>query len=115
MAWACYPDWKTTCCDTYVAAPPPSQEVIEAYDRWEAQVESDYRAHLERRDTLQKAGIGDWGNFEMFQLHPNDPLRDVNSMAEYRAACKARAIDPDTHKPTKENRKFYSHLDRNPW
>jgi len=104
----CRAEWptnKTSCCDKS-ANLSPTEVVQEAYTEWAEETECGYQRALTAFERSVTAGAGDWGNFEMFQLAPNDPLRnEVNSMSEYRAACKARYIDPDTHKPTKDNPK----------
>ena len=62
---------------------------------------------MPERRGYNKTGTGDWESFEMFQLHPNDPLRkEVNSMSDYKQACQSRHLDPDTHRPTASNPKF---------
>lgn len=100
-----YPEWKASCCGKTVSL-NPTEDVSAAYDAWAADVQVGYERALSAFERSVTAGAGDWGSFEMFQLAPNDPLRnEVNSMAEYRAACKARFIDPDTHKPTDDNPK----------
>jgi len=107
----CRVEWpvnKTSCCDKPYGL-TPELDVQEVFKDWAEEAQVGYERAVEAYERSIQAGVGDWGTFEMFQLHPNDPLRkEVNSMAEYRAACKARYIDPDTHKPTKDNPKHGS-------
>jgi len=98
------------CGETVIKHTP---ELAEEYEAWCNTTDASFVDKVS--DWQLISGVGDWESFEMFQLHPNDPLRkEVNSMSEYKSACKARHLDPDTHKPTADNPKF-AIKDNNSW